>query len=122
MGGGTFVNLIDGWNCTLNELWAIYLIWLLITLLSLLACLFLMAYDTKSDNLYKSYLLKYKLSWDLGVLLFIVGYNYWANQNSSSLMDCLVLYRQTGWARCIWFWGLPASTVLFFYMKQGQFK
>jgi hypothetical protein len=86
-----------------------------------LACLFLLSHD-KSDNLYKLYLLKYKLSWDLLTLFFITGYNYWAYQRSSSLIDCLAIFREGTWARCIWYWGIPASTVLFFYMKQGRFK
>lgn len=79
MGGGNFATIINGWNCTLNEFWAIYLIWLTITLLSIWACFYLIHFDDLSDNLYKKYLLKYKLSFDLLILLFIFGYNYWVH-------------------------------------------
>jgi hypothetical protein len=79
MGGGNFATVLNGWNCTLNEFWAIYLIWLILTLLSICGCFYLIHYDDLSDNLYKKYLLKYKLSFDLLILLFIFGYNYWAH-------------------------------------------
>ncbi len=121
LGGGTFPYLMDGWNCTLTEFWAIYCLWLILSLLSVMSCLFLLTND-KSDNLYKLYLIKYKLSWDLITLAFITGYNFWAYQRSNSLMDCLLMFRDGGWARCIWYWGAPASTILFFFMKQGRFK
>lgn len=85
IGGGNFVTVISGWNCTLNQFWVIYFIWLIKTLLSIFACLFLITYDNLSDNLYKKYLLKYKLSVDLAILAFVVGYNYWAHQTCNSL-------------------------------------
>jgi hypothetical protein len=79
MGGGNFATVINGWNCTLNEFWTIYFIWLMLTILSICACFYLINNDDLSDNLYKKYLLKYKLSFDLIILLFIFGYNYWAH-------------------------------------------
>ena len=43
--GHTFLSLMEGWNCLLPDFWVINLLWLLLTLLALLACLFLLKYD-----------------------------------------------------------------------------
>ena len=76
MGGGTFVDLIDGWNCLLADWWVVYLLWFVFAGLGLWACIFLIRYDEEKTTLYKIYLLKYKLVWDVAVTLFTVFYHY----------------------------------------------
>jgi hypothetical protein len=121
MGGGTFLTFLDGWNCTLTEFWAINTIWLILSFASGFSCLYLIQYDRESDTLYKRYLLKYKVIWDIGITIFIVVFNYISHTNSNSLLACLAIYQNHSWARYICFWGIPASTLLFFIKKQGIF-
>jgi hypothetical protein len=32
------------------------------------------------------------------------------------------MYKSGWWARCIWLWGFTASTLVFFWKKQGVFE
>ena len=123
MGGGmTFVDLIDGWNCLLPDWWIIYSIWLVLLLLALFAALFLIRYDQEHESLYKVYLLKHKILYDLAINIIIVWYHYQAYQECRGLSDCLKLYQKGHWLRCLQFWGFPLSTLLFFWMRHGVFQ
>lgn len=67
-------------------------------------------------------MLKYKIAIDLVVNTFIVAYHYHVYMESYSLTDCLDEYKERDWVRLVWFWGLPASTLWFFWWKQGVFE
>ena len=92
MGGGTFVSLIAGWNCLLSDWWVIYGIWLVMILLALFSSLFLICNDDESTTLYKMYLVKYKIIWDILLTLFAVSYHFYAYSSCASLHDCQKLY------------------------------
>lgn len=76
MGGGTFVELMGGWNCTLSDLWVLNAIWLFLIVVAGLACCYLIVYDRESETLYKKYLLKYKILWDMVINIMVVYYHF----------------------------------------------
>lgn len=83
--GGTFLDKLNGWNCNLAQFWWINSLWLIFGLLACYSCLFLLRYESDHNNLYKLFLLKYKLIYDCLILAIVVGYNYNAYSTCNSL-------------------------------------
>ena len=90
--GRTVLSSLSGWNCLLLDWTVIYSLWLILLLLAALACYYLIVHDLQTEVLYKTYLLKYKIAWDLGINGFVVAYHYWAYLQANSLKQCLQLY------------------------------
>jgi hypothetical protein len=83
----------------------------------------LLKYELDRNNLYKSFLLKYKIAFDRILLLVVTLYNLVAFLEAKELKTCLNYYENGGiFFRLVWFWGLPLSTIIFFFKKHGEFS
>lgn len=123
MGEGlTFRETMHGWNCTAAELWVVPSLWLLVLVGACFACRFLIEHETDHNNLYKEYLLDFKIYYDLAITCLVVYYNLSAFIGSGTLSACQSHYNSGLFFRLVWMWGYPLSTIIFFYKKEGVFS
>lgn len=93
-----------------------------LSFLSGYACNFLIRNEYDKNNLYKSYLYKYKVVMDQICLALVTVYHLFVYANADKLEMCL-LYMESGLIiRLIWFWGMPLSTIIFLLKKNGEFS
>lgn len=85
LNGGTFLTLLKGWNCTLSEFWWINGVWMGFCFLSGFACNFLIKNEHDRNNLYKSYLYKYKILIDQICITIVTAFSLVAYINANKL-------------------------------------
>ncbi len=92
---------------------------MIFSFLSGYACNFLIKNEHDRDNLYKSYIYKYKVVIDQACSTIVFAYNLIAYLASDKLQACLPYFEGGTLVRLIWFWGMPVSTIIFLYKKHG---
>lgn len=86
------------------------------------ACSFLIQNEYDRNNLYKSYLYRYKVLIDQICLTTVVVYNLVAYLAVDKLEMCLPYLEKGLIVRLVWFWGMPLSTIIFLLKKNGEFS